>query len=75
MESAFRRIVRYFFSGTLFIVPLVATVYFILASFRWLDNLLELPYPGLGFAIIFFCDNDLRIPHYKFCFQNRDPMV
>lgn len=54
MESAFRRIVRYFFSGTLFIVPLVATVYFILASFRWLDNLLELPYPGLGFAIIFF---------------------
>jgi uncharacterized membrane protein len=53
MESAFRRIVRYFFSGTLFIVPLVATAYFIYVSFRWLDNLLDLPYPGLGFAIIF----------------------
>jgi uncharacterized membrane protein len=53
MESAFRRIVRYFFSGTLFIVPLVATAYFIYVSFRWLDNLLALPYPGLGFAIIF----------------------
>jgi uncharacterized membrane protein len=22
-------------------------------AFRWLDNLIELPYPGLGFAIIF----------------------
>jgi uncharacterized membrane protein len=52
MDSTFRRIVRYFFSGTLFIVPLVATAYFIFISFRWLDNLLNLPYPGLGFAII-----------------------
>lgn len=53
MDNAFRRIVRYFFSGTLFIVPLVATAYFIYVAFRWLDNLIELPYPGLGFAIIF----------------------
>lgn len=53
MESTFRRILRYFFSGTLFIVPLVATAYFIYVSFAWLDNLLMLPYPGLGFAIIF----------------------
>lgn len=44
---------RYFFSGTLFIVPLVATAYFIYMSFRWLDSLLALPYPGLGFLIIF----------------------
>ncbi len=43
---------RYFFSGTLFIVPLVATGYFIFVSFTWLDDLLNLPYPGLGFAII-----------------------
>lgn len=53
MESSFRRILRYFFSGTLFIVPVVATAYFIVVSFSWLDNLLMLPYPGLGFAIIF----------------------
>jgi uncharacterized membrane protein len=46
------RILRYFFSGTLFIVPLVATAYFIFVSFQWLDNRLSLPYPGLGFAII-----------------------
>jgi uncharacterized membrane protein len=53
MESYLRRILRYFFSGTVFIVPLVATAYFIFVSFSWLDNLLMLPYPGLGFAIIF----------------------
>ncbi len=52
MNKAFRKILRYFFSGTLFIVPLVATVYFNFISFRWLDGLLNLPYPGIGFAII-----------------------
>jgi uncharacterized membrane protein len=31
---------------------LVATAYFIYVSFRWLDELLNLPYPGLGFLII-----------------------
>ena len=48
----FRKILRYFFSGTLFIVPLVATAYFIFVSFRWLDGLLNLPYPGIGVAMI-----------------------
>ncbi len=52
MESTFRKIIRYFFSGTLFIVPLTATAYFIFVSFSWLDSLLQLPYPGLGFAIV-----------------------
>jgi uncharacterized membrane protein len=52
METPFRKIVRYFFSGTLFIVPLVATIYVVFLSFTWLDNLIPLPYPGLGFAII-----------------------
>jgi uncharacterized membrane protein len=49
----FRNLIRYFFSGTLFIVPLVATGYFFYYSFAWLDSLLRLPYPGLGFLIIF----------------------
>ena len=53
-NNTFRRFIRYFFSGTLFIVPLDATAYFIYISFSWLDNLLDLPYPGLGFAIILF---------------------
>ncbi len=52
MQGFFGRIVRYFFSGTIFIVPLIATAYFIYVSFIWLDTRLPLPYPGLGFAII-----------------------
>ena len=52
MNAVAGRILRYFLSGTLFIVPLVATAYFIFVSFQWLDNRLNLPYPGLGFAII-----------------------
>ncbi|MGC3947187.1 MAG: hypothetical protein QM762_22160 [Chryseolinea sp.] len=43
-----------FFSGTVFIVPLTATVYFIFVSFRWLDSLLSLPYPGLGVLLMLF---------------------
>ena len=54
MEKALRRILRYFFSGTLFIVPLVATIYVIFVSLRWLDKLLSLPYPGLGVLILLF---------------------
>jgi len=53
MERTFRKVLRYFFSGTLFIVPLVATAFFIFEAFQWLDKLLNLPYPGLGFVIIF----------------------
>jgi uncharacterized membrane protein len=52
MKGIVGRIIRYFFSGTLFIVPLVATAYFIFISFRWLDKQLSLPYPGLGFLIV-----------------------
>ena len=52
MRTLAGRALRYFFSGTLFIVPLVATAYFIFVSFQWLDNRLNLPYPGLGFLII-----------------------
>ncbi len=53
MNNFFRRILRHFFSGTLFIVPLVATAYFFYFSFIRLDGLLNLPYPGIGFVIIF----------------------
>jgi uncharacterized membrane protein len=52
MKSFARKIMRYFLNGTLFIVPLVATAYFIIEAFRWLDSRLDLPYPGLGFVII-----------------------
>jgi uncharacterized membrane protein len=52
MKDFLGKIIRYFFNGTLFIVPLVATVYFIVVSFQWLDSRLNLPYPGVGFVII-----------------------
>jgi uncharacterized membrane protein len=52
MKGLFGKVVRYFFNGTLFIVPLVATVYFFVQAFQWLDSRLNLPYPGVGFAII-----------------------
>jgi uncharacterized membrane protein len=52
MKGLLGKIIRYFFNGTLFIVPLVATVYFIVVSFQWLDSRLNLPYPGVGFVII-----------------------
>ena len=53
MNAIVGRILRYFFSGTIFIVPILATAYFIFISFRWLDEQLRLPYTGLGFLIIF----------------------
>jgi uncharacterized membrane protein len=53
MNAIAGKLLRYFFSGTVFIVPLLATAYFIYISFSWLDESLALPYPGLGFVIIF----------------------
>jgi len=53
MNPIASKILRYFFSGMVFIVPLLATAYFIFISITWLDDRLNLPYPGLGFIIIF----------------------
>lgn len=52
MKDFLRRILRYFLGGMLFIVPILATTYFIVSSLVWVDNLLQLPYKGLGVAII-----------------------
>jgi uncharacterized membrane protein len=52
MGKLLGKILRYFFGGMLFIVPVVATIYVIFVSFRWLDSLITLPYPGLGFVMI-----------------------
>ena len=52
MHPIIHKFIRYFFSGTLFIVPLMATAYVIFISFTWLDSLLHLKIPGIGFVII-----------------------
>jgi uncharacterized membrane protein len=52
----FRRYLTYFFRGLLFIVPLSLTLYIIISSIQWLDNLIPLPLkeraPGLGLLLI-----------------------
>lgn len=48
----FNRMFRNFLSGTLFIVPFLATGYFIFLALAWLDSLLNFTYPGLGLLII-----------------------
>lgn len=52
MRETLRKFARYFFSGSLFIVPLTATAYVIYIGFSWLDSLLNLTIPGIGFLII-----------------------
>lgn len=85
MKTIAGKIVRYFFNGTLFIVPLVATIYVIIVGFRWLDTRLDLPYPGVGFAIILSAITLFGYFTTNFAFQtfsswfdhlmNRIPMV
>jgi uncharacterized membrane protein len=48
----FRRYLNYFFRGLLFTVPLSLTLYIVIASIQWLDNLIPLPLPGLGLMLI-----------------------
>jgi uncharacterized membrane protein len=48
----FKRYLKYFFRGLLFIVPLSITIYIIFASIQWLDNLIPLPVPGLGLLLV-----------------------
>ncbi len=47
-----KRIVRYFLKGLLFLVPLVATIYFIYFVFIKIDSILPFDIPGLGFVAI-----------------------
>ena len=47
-----KRLVRYFLKGLLFLVPLVATIYFIYFVFIKIDSILRFDIPGLGFVAI-----------------------
>jgi uncharacterized membrane protein len=52
------RFVRYFFQGLLLVIPIGATLYFMVASIRWMDSAIEglVPpgwsIPGIGLLII-----------------------
>jgi len=52
MKKIFRRLLSYFFQGLLVVVPTALTIYAITASIKWLDGLIQLPFPGLGLLII-----------------------
>ena len=49
---------------------MVATTSFIYFAFRWLDDLLNLPYPGLGFAIIFLAITGFGYLTTNFAFRS-----
>ena len=47
-----KQLLRYFFQGLLYVAPIGLTLYMIIALFQWLDSLIPLNIPGLGFLII-----------------------
>ncbi len=49
-----KKISQYFLQGLLFLVPLVVTIYVIYWVFVRIDNILNLPVPGLGFVVTIF---------------------
>ena len=51
-RKTLKRLLNYFFSGLLFVVPLAATIYILSGAVQWIDGLLGLQYPGIGFALI-----------------------
>ena len=47
-----KKLISYFLQGLLFITPVFITFYVIITSLRWIDSLIEVPFPGLGLLII-----------------------
>jgi uncharacterized membrane protein len=46
------RLLKYFFRGLLFLVPLALTIYIVVESINFLDNIIDVPLPGVGLVII-----------------------
>jgi uncharacterized membrane protein len=47
-----KRLVNSFLRGLVFLVPIGATIYVLVAAFRAIDGLLGLPYPGIGVLLL-----------------------
>jgi uncharacterized membrane protein len=45
-------LIKNFLRGLVIVVPIAVTVYLLYQTFVWLDDLLRLPTPGLGIAIL-----------------------
>lgn len=46
-------LMRYFFKGLLFMVPIIGTVYIVYLIFSKIDTLYKFPFPGMGIALTF----------------------
>ena len=51
-KFTFNRFITYFLRGLLFVVPLALTIYVIFQSLDWIDGLIPVDIPGLGFILI-----------------------
>ncbi|MDJ1469061.1 DUF502 domain-containing protein [Cytophagaceae bacterium DM2B3-1] len=53
MNRLITAVFKYLVRGLIFCAPIGVTIYVLIASFQWLDNLLPLDhYPGVGMAIV-----------------------
>lgn len=52
MVFTYRRILSYFLRGLLFLTPLSVTIYVMYAIFVFLDNLIPVPFPGIGILMV-----------------------
>jgi len=46
------KLLQFFLRGLLVILPLAITIYLLVVSVQWVDSLLEISTPGLGFIIV-----------------------
>lgn len=52
MAFTYKRILSYFFRGLLFVTPIVVTLYIIVQTILFLDNLIPAPIPGIGILMV-----------------------
>ncbi len=52
MSFTFRRFIKYFFRGLLFVVPIALTIYVVILIINFLDGIIPIPIPGLGILIM-----------------------
>lgn len=50
--NTMNRLLKYFFRGLLFLVPLALTIYIVVESINFLDNIIDVALPGVGLVII-----------------------
>lgn len=52
MSFTYKRFIKYFFRGILFVIPLALTVYIIILTINFLDGIIPISIPGLGILIM-----------------------